>query len=247
MPIFFHPQDGVTARDRWLASALGQDLLSAEAQLLSGVLDEIFGLELLQLGGWGASRALLQASRTRRQTIVAESSACGAVDLVGRLSALPVQSGSVDCVLLPHTLEFDSDPQAVVREADRVLTGEGQLVILGFRPMSLWGLRAAASRTGFPPGLIELLPERRLRDWLALLGYEVVLSRHYLFSRPWQRGTAPNQRRILRRGLLNPLPAGAYLIKARKHVYTLTPIRPRLRERRRLLGGLVEPTTRQGT
>jgi hypothetical protein len=92
-----------------------------------------------------------------------------------------------------------------------------------------------------------MLPESRVKDWLALLGYEVVLSRHYLYSRPWARGTAPNKRRILRRGLLNPLPAGAYLIKARKHVYTLTPIRPRLREKRKLLGGLVEPTTRQRT
>jgi SAM-dependent methyltransferase len=247
LPSFFHNQDAAAARARWLAQGLGQDLLAAETELLGGVLDDVFGLELLQLGGWGASRALLQASRTRRQTVIAPDACVGCVDMVGRLCALPVQSGSVDAVLLPHTLEFETDPQAVVREADRVLTGEGQLIILGFRPFSLWGLRAAASRTSFPPGLRQMLPESRLRDWLVLLGYEVVLSRHYLFSRPWQRGSEPNQRRILRRGLLNPLPAGAYLIKARKHVYTMTPIRPRLREKRRLLGGLVEPTTRQGT
>jgi hypothetical protein len=47
----------------------------------------------------------------------------------------------------------------------------------------------------------------------------------------------------LRRGL-NPLPAGAYLLKARKRVYTLTPIRPRFREKPGVLGGLVKPTTR---
>jgi SAM-dependent methyltransferase len=247
LPTFFHNQDWVTEREQWLAQTLGHDLLSAEAQLLTGVLDDVFGLELLQLGGWGASRALLSASRTRRQTIVAEMAGCGTIDIAARLAALPVQTGSVDAVLMPHTPEFETDPQAVVREADRVLTGEGQLIILGFRPMSLWGLRAAASRAGFPPGLRQILPESRVRDWLILLGYEVVLSRHYLYSRPWARGTALNQRRILRRGFLNPLPAGAYLIKARKHVYTLTPIRPRLREKRSLLGGLVEPTTRLGS
>lgn len=234
----------VLARERWLGEPLGQDLLSAEAELLARVLDDVFGLELLQLGGWGSSRALLSASRTRRQTIVSDSLAGGAIDLIGRLAALPVHSGSVDAVLLPHTLEFEADPQAVVREADRVLTGEGQLIILGFAPMSLWGLRAAASRQGFPPGLQQMLPEGRVRDWLTLLGYELVMSRHYLYSRPWDRKAGRGQRRILRRGLFNPLPAGAYLIKARKQVYTLTPIRPRLRERRKLLGGLVEPTTR---
>ena len=35
------------------------------------------------------------------------------------------------------------------------------------------------------------------------------------------------------------LPAGAYLLKARKQVYTLTPMRPRLRKA--MLGGLVKP------
>ncbi|HTV51162.1 MAG TPA: hypothetical protein VME21_08235, partial [Steroidobacteraceae bacterium] len=51
--------------------------------------------------------------------------------------------------------------------------------------------------------------------------------------------------RMLRRSLFNPLPAGAYLLKARKRVFTLTPIRPRFREKPAVLGGLVKPTTRQ--
>ena len=36
---------------------------------------------------------------------------------------------------------------------------------------------------------------------------------------------------MLRRGLTYPLPANAYLLKARKRIYTLTPIRPRFREK----------------
>ena len=211
--------------------------------MLRGMLDDVFGLELLQLGSWGASRQLLSASRTRRQSIIADSSQ-GEVDVVASLNALPVQTASIDAVLLPHTLEFESDPHAIVREADRVLTGEGQLIVLGFRPVSLWGLRAAASRQGFPPGLQQMLGPGRVRDWLSLLGYEVVLQRHYLYCRPWA-GENSRPRRILRRGLFNPLPAAAWLIKARKHVYRLTPLRHRFqRERRRVFGALPEPTTR---
>jgi hypothetical protein len=90
-----------------------------------------------------------------------------------------------------------------------------------------------------------MLPEHRVRDWMSLLGYEIVVSRHYLYSRPWSRGSdGPRARRMLRRGLLNPLPAAAYLLKARKRIYTLTPIRQRFRERQPVLGGLVKPTTR---
>jgi hypothetical protein len=39
------------------------------------------------------------------------------------------------------------------------------------------------------------------------------------------------------------LPGGAYLLKARKRLHALTPLRPRLRERRRVLGGLTEPSS----
>lgn len=224
----------------WFSSPLGAELLEAEAGLLRGLLDDVFGLELLQLGHWGASRELLSASRTRRQTIIAEQ---GTADIRARLDQLPVQSACVDAVLLPHTLEFNADPQAIVREADRVLTGEGQLIILGFRPTSLWGLRAAASRRGFPPGLMQMLSPGRVRDWLGLLGYEVVLQRSYLYCRPW--GGSSGSRRILRRGLFNPLPAAAWLLRARKHVYRMTPLRTRFqRELRPVLGRLPEPTTR---
>jgi hypothetical protein len=229
----------------WLRGDLGGELLRAETELLHAVLDDVFGLELLQLGGWGPSRELLTGSRTRRQTIILENPEAMGADLIGRLTALPIAAASVDAVLLPHTLEFESDPQAIVREADRVLTGEGQLIVLGFKPFSLWGLRAAAAPQGFPPGLKRLLPEHRVCDWLNLLGYEIVMSRHYLYSRPWGDVAAtPGARRILRRGLLNPLPAAAYLLKARKRIYTLTPIRQRFRERQPVLGARAKPTTR---
>jgi ubiquinone/menaquinone biosynthesis C-methylase UbiE len=168
----------------------------------------------------------------------------GEVDVVAALSALPVQTASIDAVLLPHTLEFELDPHAIVREADRVLTGEGQLIVLGFRPASLWGLRGAASREGFPPGLQQMLGPGRVRDWLGLLGYEVVMQKQYLYCRPWG-DDSERPRRILRRGLFNLLPAAAWLIKARKHVYRMTPLRHRFfRERRRVFGAMPEPTAR---
>ena len=233
----------------WLSSSLGRQLLQAEGEILRGLLDDVFGLELLQLGSWGASRALLSQARTRRQTVVAPASARASgfeVDVLAELSQLPIQTATIDAVLLPHTLEFEADPHAIVREADRVLTGEGQLIVLGFRPMSLWGLRSAGSRQGYPQGLQQMLSMGRVRDWLALLGYEVVLQKHYLYSRPWGTGTdQASPRRILRRGLFNPLPSAAWLLKARKHVYRMTPLRHRFfRERRRVFGQMPEPVKR---
>jgi SAM-dependent methyltransferase len=161
--------------------------------------------------------------------VIAEQPEGGEAGVVARLSALPIQSASVDAVLLPHTLEFQPDPQAVVREADRVLTGEGQLIILGFRPLSAWGLQAALTRGGHPPGLRRLLSAHRLRDWLTLLGYDVLPTRRCLSS------------------VLSPF-GGVSMIRARKRLYTPTPLRPRitwsLQRKRALIGDAVSPTIR---
>ena len=100
---------------------------------------------------------------------------------------------------------------------------------------------------GYPPGFSRLLSERRLRDWLALLGYEVSVARHYLYVAPREprvtRIRANRRSACCGADLFNPLPAGGYLLKARKRVYAPTPLRLRRRERSRVLGGLVNPST----
>jgi SAM-dependent methyltransferase len=228
----------------WWESPLGRALITAEAELLSGALEDVFGWELLQIGAWGNARELLAGSRARRQSLIAAFP--GRADIIARPSRLPLISDCAEAALLPHTLEFAPDPYAVLREVHRVLVGEGQLLVLGFRPWSPWGMRARWSRSGFPPGMRRVLSEGLLREWLVLLGLEVVAAQRYLYLSPWSRGLASGEGagRMLRRGLTYPLPAGGFLLKARKRVYTLTPVRPRLREKPAVIGGLVKPTTR---
>lgn len=209
-------------------------------------MEDVFGWELLQVGAWGSARELLALGRTRRKSLIAGPGFPPGADIIARPSHLPVIGDSIDAALLPHTLEFAPDPYAILREVDRVLVGEGQLLILGFRPWSPWGVRARWSRSGFPPGMRRVLSQKLVREWLVLLGYEIVAASRYLYLGPWSRGLSAREGtgRILRPGFTYPLPAGAYLLKARKRVYTLTPVRPRARERPAVLGGLVKPTTR---
>lgn len=240
-------RDTTRAAAQWHASPMAGALIGAEAELLSAALDDVHGLELLQLGRWGSGRQLMHASRLRRRSLVAETAPGeNAPDIAASLNRLPIGTGLIDAVLLPHSLETEPDPHAVLREADRVLGGEGQLVVLGFRPVSPWGLRSLISDGGYPPGLHRHLSEHRVRDWLVLLGFEITLIRRYLYVWPRAYREAPEPRRLLKRGPLRPWPAGAYLIKARKHTYALTPIRPRRVERRARIGALVEPSILDG-
>ena len=238
--------DRDAALSSWWDCALGRALLAAESELLGEALEDVFGWELLQVGAWGSARELLASCRTRRQSLIAAAAFPGGADIIARPSLLPVIGDSIDAALLPHTLEFAPDPYAVLREVARVLVSEGQLLVLGFRPWSLWGMRARWSRSGFPPGMRRVLSERLLREWLVLLGFEVVAERRYLYLSPWSRGLYAGEGtgRMLRAGLTYPLPAGGFLLKARKRVYTLTPVRPRFREKPAVIGGLVKPTTR---
>lgn len=233
----------------WLRAPLGARLYAIERKLASEALAQVFGWQLLQIGLWGEGDALIADARTQRKSVLGwhgRHSDSNSMLIRSRTDSLAVASDSIDAVLLPHTLEYEPEPHEILREVGRILSGEGHLIVLGFRPLSSWGIRHLFAREGFPPGLERLIGERRLRDWLKLLGFEIVDARRYLFSLPW--GSAASQSFLERSGeRLWPLFASGYMIKARKRVYTLTPIRPRWRLRPKVVGGLIEPTTRMQT
>jgi SAM-dependent methyltransferase len=229
----------------WLATPLGRTVLELEGLLLADVLADVFGFEMIQIGRWGEAAQLSESARTQHHWWVAPD-ARGKGAIRAHYDALPVASGSVEAVLLPHTLEIAPNPHDLLREVERVLRGEGQLVICGFNPLGPWGLRHLLGRRRFPPPVDRLLAEGRIRDWLRLLGFEVVEARRYLFAPPWARRVPDDGSSWLeRRGpeLLPPL-AGAYVLKSRKRVRTMTPIRAVRHRAPAVVGGLVEPTSR---
>ena len=229
-----------SALSDWFEGPLGARVLREEAVLATLALDTVFGFELLQVGAWGPARHLLEGARTQHTTLVAPELAAG-VTLCAPLDTLPFRSDSIDAILLPHTLELVEDPYAVLREAERVLTGEGCLMICGFNPFSGWGARRVFGRyfgrPAFPPHTQRMLSERRLRDWVALLGFDVESVHGYLGFLPMKGGLSEVHPR-------RALTAGAYLLKARKRVSTLTLILPRRRVRQRVLVGAAEPTNK---
>jgi SAM-dependent methyltransferase len=229
-----------SALQNWFESPLGARVLREEAALATSALDTVFGFELLQVGAWGPARHLLAGARTQHTTLLAPELAPG-VTLCAPLDTLPFRSDSIDAILLPHTLELVEDPYAVLREAERVLTGEGCLMICGFNPFSGWGARRVFGRyfgrPAFPPHTERMLSERRLRDWVALLGFDVDSVHGYLAFLPVKGGQSEVHPR-------RALTAGAYLLKARKRVSTMTLIRPRRRVRQRVLVGAAEPTNK---
>jgi SAM-dependent methyltransferase len=232
--------------DRWLESPLGATVLALEAHLLQDELADVFGFELLQIGRWGQAGLLCTGARTQHRRWVAPD-ATGAGAVRADFDALPFATNSVEAVLLPHTLEHAARPHELLREVDRILVGEGNVVICAFSPWGPWGARHFVASGQFPPHAARLMSERRTRDWLSLLGFEIVSARRYLFAPPWTQrlfDCGPDGW-LERRGPLIASPlAGAYLLKARKRVHAVTPIRAAWTRRPVIVGGAPEPTTR---
>ena len=229
----------------WLASPRGQQLLEIEVSELRRVLPDLFGRSLLQIGNWGRGDELIVQSEMLHHAVVGTLAGLGS-QTVADPASLPILDKSVDAVLLPHTLEFATSPQDVLREVDRILTDRGRLLILGFNPWSLWGMRQLVGwRYRAFPGGARFQSVNRICDWLELLGYEVSLVRRYGTGFPWSTGISLGEPGSLR-SLLGPL-LQAYLIVAKKRVMPLTLMRLKRRAQVRPLIGAVglpgAPTT----
>jgi len=205
------------ALNSWLKTAPGQYLLAWEQAQFDLAVADLFGYNALQLGlaeldtlranrmphRWLAlpeelapldplmNGSLISDEGARSVDSVAQDAPPRRVALVTDAAALPFPAASLDLVVLPHTLELSADPHQVLREVERVLVPEGRVVVSGFNPASLWGLRQGRGRLGLRLGLSGpdaarlYLPEAgdfigpwRLRDWLRLLGFEVESDRY---------------------------------------------------------------------
>jgi hypothetical protein len=240
----------------WLDTPLGAALLAQESRIVEEAFDGIFGEQCLQLGLWGDRQTFLKHSRTQRKWLIEQgpagaanpvgaASAATRPDAVGQFHRLPVQNDSVDCVLLPHVLDYSDRPHAILREVDRVMTAHGNLAILGFKPGGLWGIRRLVRGAELPPGAHNLVAERRLRDWLQLLDMRIVGIQPYFFRWPIPGRRGATAERWERRGRnWWPAFAACYMLTAQKRVSTLTPVRPFWRAKPKPVAGLAGTTNR---
>ena len=191
--------DGIIGLARWLETPSGRYLLDWEQRYLDQAVSDLFGFHALQLGLNQIDA--LRANRMPHRWIATESAggsetqAFATVSLHCSFDALPFDSQSLDLVVLPHGLEVTNDPHLALREVERVLVPEGRVVIVGFNPASLWGLRQRLGslrrrvlpRTAGPlfmPTEGEFFGYRRLRDWLRLLSFEVEAGRFGCYLPP---------------------------------------------------------------
>lgn len=234
---------------RWFGGHAGGIMAALEARLLGALLPNLFGYHIVQLGCHHPA-ALLESSRISHRVIVdLECSGDETAKLSCSEDALPFASAAVDVLVLPHVLEFTDDPRRVLREAERVLIGEGHIVVLGFNPWSWMGLWSLVRRwQGRAPWNGSRITVARVRDWLELLGFDILRVERVGFRPPLSQPRLSRRLAFAERLGAFGLPAlgNAYAVLARKRVEGVTPLRASWRERRSLVaGGVAEPSARE--
>jgi len=235
-----------TSLAEWFGTPLGRYVLAWELSQYDHATEDVFGFRAAQVG-LPEFDMLRQNRIPFRFTVALEPGAQVAADPI----QLPFDSQSLDLLALPHALETHNEPHRMLREVERVLRPEGQVVISGFNTLSLWRLRQALWRLGErfsgkrtpAPWDASFIGLFKLRDWLRLLGLELDGGRFGCYAPPFE-----NARWIERCRFLEatgdrwwPIAGAVYVVRAVKRVHGMrlvTPAWRRERARRRALAAI---------
>lgn len=197
---------------------------------------DLFGFNALQVGG---ALNYLHQSRVAYRFIATSVNSKYQHDIQYQLVCeddfLPFPEMSIDVLLLPRRLEFSPRPHQTLREAFRVLVPDGYVLITGFNPLSLWGLKGLIKRLLTRQSLLHypwhgrLIRLARLKDWMSVLGFEIQACGFLAHAPPVNSPKWLVRFKWLERLTAKYLSAlgGMYYIVAKKRVVGLTPIKPK--------------------
>lgn len=201
----------------WYDTLAGKQALSEVDELCAQYMSGIFGYYALEMGALSGHTSLFKHSR------VAFSASLGTNkdnnDILAVPEQLPLETDNIDLVVASHVLEASTDPHQVLREIDRILVPEGQLILIGFNPWSLMRSGNLLRKK------IDLPNMSRVRDWFSLLGFEM-MDLQYLGFRPGLQNAKLYQRLAWLESfgkIAWPLFSNLYVIHAKKQVIARRP------------------------
>lgn len=220
--------------NQWLAQQfLGSSLLESEYQCLSKLLSRYFGKHALLIGV-PEQYSLLSATSLPCHSLITPlmMSDKKTAFIESDLHDLPILTGSIDLVVIPHTLEFIDNPRQLLSEACRIVKAQGLIIIAGFNPYSFWGLKQKLSKQKEIPWSGNFYHSYQIKTWLRLADFVMENHSSLLFRPPIkQAGLYKNLQFLEKIGrFISPF-AGIYMLAARAQVTPLTPIRLKWKQR----------------
>ena len=211
----------------WQDLPLGNELKGLIESEIAEISRKFFGYHLVRLGNLSSQIQLDSCPIKHQVNITAKSQSY--TNLQGLPIDLPLSENSVDAFLLAHELDFAQDPHQILREIDRTIMPNGYLVLSGFNPLSLCGLaKYLPINKGNVLHEARFFSVPRVKDWLQLLGFEIVEVKHLLFNELFLQRKLSHSSKWTRwcDKYLSAL-STMYVIVARKREIPLSMIKPK--------------------
>jgi SAM-dependent methyltransferase len=233
---------GRSSLSGWLSTPQGAYVLDWELAQFDSAVDDVFGFRALQIG-LPEVDFLRQNRISWRFSLALEPGAAVAADPL----QLPIESQSLDLVVLPHVLEGHHNPHDVLRETERVLRPEGQVVISGFNTLSLWRLGQMFGAKDGAPWDAKYIGLMRLREWLRVLGFELNGGMFGCYAPPFRERLWLDRFAFMEKAGARwwPVCGGIYVVRAIKRVHGMRIVTPAWRQeraRRRALAPMTQRT-----
>lgn len=215
--------------DNWLTQSLGHYLLDAEQRFLPSLFADCYGKYALLIGV-PSQFNLIKFSSIQYQVllspIINKNKKFHFIE--SDFYELPIASASVDLVLLPHTLEYIDNPRQLLSEACRVVKPDGYIIVVGFNPYSLWGLKKHLLKNNQVPWSNNFISARLVKEWLLLADFELIKHEMLLFRPPLQHHDSLFEKlkfiEWIGSKFWTPF-GGVYMLLAKAKVVPLTPIK----------------------
>jgi len=222
----------------WFQSTLGRSLLANQRAVIDSKIQRLFGFHQAEIG-------------VSHRVPVGNSSSLGHKfyvlpswepdlpknSIISSSGEIALDHDIVDLVILHHTLDFSADPHQTLREAARILKSSGNLLIVGFNPHSLWGVRRLLSTRKKAPWNMRFIAGGRVEDWLNLLDFRVSGVETHFYGLPFNQQGLVKHSVWLNDVLKEKVPLGAYYtIFAQKQSGARIKATPKWRENAKVVG-----------
>lgn len=208
----------------------GKLLQTMEAKYIKRCMTVSCKQHQLQIGGLAWENEFVDCSLYRNYVIL-DGKSMGdeqALKINAKAYNLPIQTESMDFVIIPHMLEFDAQRFRTMREVHRVLKPGGELVILNFNSASLYvRFQFLLDKKLGESWRSHFIRRKRMMDWLKLLNFEVLHTAEFGLD----SFTITHDQFA---GLANGIFSIAYGVKAVKRQYSFIPLTPVKQARTRL-------------
>lgn len=211
---------------QWQQLSQGELARDELQKALEPIVERIFGYYLVKIGSLSSQIELPTCTIKNQFSCAPHANKHN--HLCAKSSSLPFQNSSVDAFIVLGELDFAQDPHQIIREIDRAITANGRVVIAGFNPFSIAGVMKY-----LPINRKNILHQgrfftaSRIKDWLALLNFEIVQQENLVYSSLFMHKQFNSQspvQKFCKRYL--PWFSSMYIIEARKREIPLTPIKP---------------------